>query len=295
VILPGGERGKGDRIRRHGASRAPAPTAGNRCKQTIRCSLDEVPFVPTFVGVHRWLKVILFFLSAAVGEWGYADFHCPPPIGGSPKLAARSAEERLVFIQKHIDRDAHRARIWAWTWAGVYSALATLNFGLTFSEDHGTRLEGYVGGGSSLLGLSILGLLPLKVMRDQHRLKAQISRGGDRCELLAEAERLLARDAKSEAFGKSPLVWGGTFIYSLGLGFLLGPGLGRWQAAVISASTGTVIGELQVITQPDALPKISRRYLSGDLSENDEKQKVGWGAAPIWSSTEVGLAVKVSF
>jgi hypothetical protein len=246
-------------------------------------------------GVRRRAFLASLLWSVLLDATGRADPHCPLPTGSSPTLASRSTEERLAFIQKHIERDAQRARIWAWTWAGLYSALATVNFGLTASNNRGTRVEGYVGGASSLLGLSILGILPLKVMRDQHRLDERLARGGDRCELLAEAERYLARDAKSEAFGKSPLVWGGTFIYSLGLGFLLGPGLGRWQAATISATTGTIIGELQVITQPGALPDVQRRYLAGNLSESRAAPKVSWRAAPIWSTTEVGLSVLLSF
>ena len=86
------------------------------------------------------------------------------------------------------------------------------------------------------------------------------------CSLVAEAERLLLRDAASEEFGRGPLVHVGNFALNLGLGLLIALGFGHGVVAAISTIVGIVVGEIQVATQPTGAVALLQRYRAGDLT-----------------------------
>ncbi len=187
--------------------------------------------------------------------------------GGSPALAARTTDERIAAIQRGLREGARRARIWAWSWAGIYSAL-TVGQLASLPLRHGDdRLDVTIGAPGAFLGVLVLIISPLKVMGDQRRLDALLrSPAGDRCALLAEAERLLVRDAASEELSHSPVVHAGNFLFNLGLGLALGLAFGHWVQGVITTAVGFTVGEIQVATQPMDLPALLSRYRSGDLT-----------------------------
>jgi hypothetical protein len=120
----------------------------------------------------------------------------------------------------------------------------------------------------SLLGVAALGFLPLKVMADQRELDrllvAPAGRGS--CSLLADAERMLLRDAGSEEFGRGPLVHIGNFVLNLGLGLIIGLGFGHGTVAAISTLVGIVVGEIQIASQPTGSISLLERYRAGDLA-----------------------------
>ena len=121
----------------------------------------------------------------------------------------------------------------------------------------------------SAIGVAALAFLPLKVMADQSDLEQLLQAphpGRDACSLVAEAERLLLRDAASEEFGRGPLVHVGNFALNLGLGLLIALGFGHGVVAAISTIVGIVVGEIQVATQPTGAVALLQRYRAGDLT-----------------------------
>ena len=210
--------------------------------------------------------------------------HCQSIPGGTTALGRLDAQERIDFIQASLRRGARRARIWAWTWAGIYSTLTAgeLVLGLTASSSD-TKIDDFVGAGASFVGVAVLGILPLKVLGDQRWLERRLKHvrlDEDRCAILADAERLLLRDAASEAFGSGPLVHAGSLLFNAALGVFLGAVFGHWDQAAITALTGAAVGEIQIVTQPTDVVRSLSRYRNGDLGIGPARVPPAWMLVP---------------
>jgi len=244
-----------------------------------------------------WRQATLLLLLVTASTSG-AETHCRPIAGGTEALTFIGAETRLHFIQGRLRHGARRARIWSWTWAGVYSASAVINFGLAISADDDSRPGRYVGAGASLVGVASLAALPLKVMRDQRWLDRRIASAPadtDPCALLADAERLLLRGAASEAFGRGPLVHVGTFLFNTGIALILTLGYNRAEEGMIAAFIGLAVGELQIATQPVDVIHDLRRYRAGDLSVPTSRPALGWSILPDISRNQGGVRLTLAF
>jgi hypothetical protein len=149
------------------------------------------------------------------------------------------------------------------------------------------RIDGFIGAGSAAIGIAAMQLMPLKVIGDERRLRAA-GPGTDRCALLAEAERLLERDARSEAFGTSPLMQAGSLVFNVGLAVVLGAGFHHFRTAGITLGVGAVVGELEIATQPTHSIDALRRYRAG-LLEHTEKPARSWTIVPSVGAGEYGL------
>jgi hypothetical protein len=207
-----------------------------------------------------------------------ADNSCPVIAGGAATLATIDASARLAFIQRGIRRDAHNVRIWAWTWAALYSGTTVANaLRIPFSDSEG-RKDASVATGGALLGVAALAFMPLKVMADQGELDRLLESppgGRDACALVADAERLLVRDAASEEFGRSPLVHAGNFILNLGIGLLLSLAFGHGIAGAISMVIGFVVGEIQIATQPTGSVRVLEDYRAGEFGRSIQETAAG--------------------
>ena len=205
--------------------------------------------------------------------------------------------ERLAFIQRRVNEDAQRVRIWTWSWTGIYSGLVAFNavrLGLADSRD--AVVDSAFGTGASMLGLAFVAIMPPAVLRDQPRLARIVERSRfetHRCGLVAAAERILVRDAASEAFGRGPLVPAGSFVFNMGL--LIGAGFGRWQTGGIVTATGILIGELQQFTIRTRLDKTLARYRRGDLGGASVAKPVAWTLVPVLDLHHAGLSAGFSF
>lgn len=227
-----------------------------------------------------------------------ADERCAAIAGGSARLAAIDAGERLRFVEGALEHGARRARQWAWGWAGIYSAIATYNFARLADADEAGRIDYLVGGSASLVGVATLAIHPLGVMRDQRRLERHERAGWPAepgvCARLAFAEHLLLRDAASEKLGVSALTHAGSFLFNAGLSLLLGVVFGHWSQAAITGFTGLAVGELQIATQPVDVVHALTRYRDGQLV-----QPTGWlrgfALAPLLSPNRAGIALSLTF
>jgi hypothetical protein len=221
---------------------------------------------------------------------------CAPIEGGSSVLEHIDANQRLAFIRERLAADARRARIWSWTWGAAYGAIAGTYYVLSGVESGGDRVNDLVNAAAASVGLAVLVILPLNVMHDQTWLEKRLARAPNDhvCAKLADAERLLIRDAESEAFGKSPLVHVGNIAFNLGLGLLLGVGYGHWNEAAQAWFVGAAVGELQIVTQPvDAVYDL-RRYRFG-LIGHSAADRPRIAVVPLVSPRNLGLGLALQF
>lgn len=204
------------------------------------------------------LAMLLLVSTTAVAE-------CPLPATASGSLHGRPAAERLRYLSRALDADAASARTWGLAWGTVYG-VGTLGqiaaMPLLGPEDQKDFVVG-IASTAVGVGFTILGLP--EVMADAPAFAARAAGGGDECELLAEAERLIVKDAANELSGVTWYLHAANVAFNLGLGLVIGLGFGHWLSALINFVTGAAIGEGTIFTLPTALNGAWARYLSGDL------------------------------
>lgn len=203
--------------------------------------------------------------------------------GGTPALGAIDAETRLHWLDQHLASGAARARIWAWTWRGAYTAITigevVLAVTAKTTED---RAADIVGASSAFIGVAANLVLPLKVIGDQRWWQKHYAGShDDTCSLLNTAELLFVRDAESEAFGVGPLVHVGNFVINIAGGLVLGLGYGRWPAFAYTSLVGIAVGEIMVATQPTDVIEDLRLYRAGELAAKPNKPRLGLAMAPM--------------
>ena len=196
--------------------------------------------------------LVLTLLLVSAGRAGAVE--CAPIAGGGPALGRIDAAVRLRFLRDRMRVAAHKTRIWTWTWAGLYSSLIVYNLAQLSGADRTKEIDLGVGAAASGVGVLSIALAPQEVIADQYWLERRLRHapsGTDVCALIADAERLLIRDAKSSAFGKSAMVHGGNFAFNIGVGFLLGFGFHHWDQAAIQGLAGIAVGEIMSWSQPN--------------------------------------------
>ena len=216
-------------------------------------------------------------------------------VGGEPALQRLNADVRLRFIRERLRVDARHARIWSYSWGTIYSAVATGQFVAAPLVSHASGLDLYVGGGAALIGVIPVVFTPLKVMGDEERLDELEAENpqADPCATLAQAEKLLTRDAANEARGQSLLFHGGNVVLNVGLFLVLGAGFGHWTSATISLLTGLATGEVMIFTQPVGAVEALRDYRRGDFGT--PSARVRMGIAPLLAKDRSGLVLSVTF
>jgi hypothetical protein len=218
--------------------------------------------------------------------------------GGSVALGAADPGRRLRFVQRRLDADAQRVRIWAWSWAGIYSSLVVINgVRLIRSTKRGDIIDNTVATAGSAFGLLVLSIMPPAVLRDEPKLARIVSRYGtdDDCVVLAAAEKILLRDAASEAFGKGPLVHAGNFAFNMALGVLIGAYFHRWTTAMIVAPVAIAVGELQTMTVVTHIRDTLALYREGQLDSTTARSKPTWTLMPQLGRDQIGLGLGVKF
>jgi hypothetical protein len=242
-----------------------------------------------------WLALAVLLLLLLPAPPARAT-QCRAIDGGVPELAAIDAETRLRWIDHRLSVDAKRARIWAITWGMAYGSLTIgqLAF-LSFAHETQDRANYVVGASASFIGVLAGVFLPLKIMGDQtwwERHYAR-SRGDDPCALLNTAERLLIRDAESEAFGVGPLVHIGNFAINIAAGLVLGLGYDKWDAFATVTLVGIVVGEVQASTQPTDAVEDLRLYRAAHLDERPQPPRLGLALAPMLLRDGAGMTLSL--
>jgi hypothetical protein len=249
------------------------------------------------VGYSRAGCVLVIAVVVCRSSLG-AAIECTPIEGGSARLAASDAEARLDFIQQHLRLEARHARQWAWIWGSVYGSLAVAQLATLPARSSDTRANAYVGAGAAAIGALVIAVQPPKVIHDQVWLDARLRRfrsdpAVDRCALVAEAEQLLLRDARDEAFARGALVHAAAFAFNLGLGLTLALGFQQVDQGAIVAASGVAIAEIQIFTHPGRTPEALRRYQAGDLHPGPMQRDVRVMVLPALSRESAGLVLRV--
>jgi hypothetical protein len=190
-----------------------------------------------------------------------------------PACPARAAGDdcaaRLAWIDARLARTGHRARVWSWSWGLGLGALTVGSLALVPFVADEERPDWYVSGFTSAVGILPLMIAPLEVMHDATDLHARLAvlpADADRCALVADAERRLARDAEGEAAGRAWWNHALNVAVNGGAGLFLGLAYDRWQSGLVTAVVGTAIGEAMIFTQPVDSVEDERAYRAGAIS-----------------------------
>lgn len=234
------------------------------------------------------MLVLLAGASARPDEW-----HCPTIVGGNAALAALDPGRRILYVQRRLDEDARRVRILAWSFAALYTGLTVGNGArLRVVHTHGDKVDQVFATAASAFGLVVLAIMPPAVLRDHTRLTRIVrsyESSDDRCGVLAAAERILLRDAKSEAFGRGPMVHVGNFAFNAAIGILL---LTVWHhsaTAQLVAPVAIAGGELQQGLLWTHTNDALETYRSGHLDDRSPTHApLSWSLVPRLGHGHVG-------
>jgi hypothetical protein len=219
--------------------------------------------------------------------------------GGAPALGEVDAAERLAFLRRGLADAAHRARIWSWTFGISYGALAALQLAVSPAFSSDDRPNYWIGGSAAALGVLVVLVMPLKVMRDHRWLEARIERappGEDPCAPLADAERLLLRDARSERFGRAWYIHVGNLLFNIGIGLTLSLAFQHYAVGSTTAIIGATVGEIQINTQPKGSVELLDRYRAGNLGPPPAAARMlSWRLAPLTGGGVWGLGATGTF
>lgn len=247
--------------------------------------------------MRRPILLALALVAARSAPGGAVE--CRVIAGGAPSLAQVDARVRLEFIQRELRLGARKARIWSWGWAAAFSAIATGEAVVSLVSPAEQRGDSLVGGAAALVGLLTVVIAPLPVMRDQRWLDRRVARAlpaADPCALLADAERLLLRDAAGEQLLRGWYAHVATLLFNVGTALIIGFGFGHGAIAALNAAAGSVIGEVKINTQPTHSIDALARYRAGELTASGARADApAWFVLPVASRDTAGLGVVVRF
>ena len=235
-------------------------------------------------GLRRLVDVVVFaaFLATSTSFAARAAERCPPGAGGGAALAAIDPRQRLAFIDDHLARTAHRAQVWTWGWGVGIGAATVANLVPLLFVAPESRIDWYVGAGTTIIGVVPLLIAPLDVVGDSRELRARLaarSPTDDVCALLADAERSLVRDAQNQADGQRWWLHVGNIVLNTGVGAFLALGYHHWSAGAFNAILGSAIGEAIILTQPTSTIDDLRSYKAGALGPPARPIALVYGAA----------------
>lgn len=220
---------------------------------------------------------------------------CAPTITGGEALHGIDAETRLRFLGGRLNAASRASKIWTGSWIGVYSALTIGSAALIPLVKHEQRVDYYFSAGTSAVGLISLGLAPLRAIADARWFNKHAPQESV-CAAVADAERLLARDAASEAECQKPLIHIGNIALNFGSLLVMGFVFNRWGPAALQGLAGTLIGEIMIVSTPTVATNALAAYRRGDLTGKPPPSvAMSLGVAPLIFVDGGGMAVGAKF
>ena len=219
---------------------------------------------------RRAVAAFALLALAALAPSAHAET-CAPSVAVAPtgpRLGTLDPELRLRYIDAELARSAHKAQVWTWGWGIALGIGAVANLAPLLWVPKDERVDWYVGAFTNTVGIVPLVIAPLDVIGDSRELRARLATRGttDVCVLLADAETRLVHDARNQADGRRWWLHVANFALNAGVGLFLGVGFHHWQNGLLQFSTGAVIGEIIIFTQPTGAIGSLRRYRDGDLA-----------------------------
>jgi len=179
-------------------------------------------------------------------------------------LGEVDAEARLGYVRAKLVRARKHATGWMVLFGSFNASVVIGQLASLPTTKPEERPDHYVCATAAAIGLlSIVAVPPAPILAERRLARLEARWGGDRCGLLAEAERLLFGAARRQRFATSWLMHVGSFVFNTGVGLVLGLGFDRWQTGAISSSVGVLIGEIMFLSQPNYLVEDAERYKSG--------------------------------
>jgi hypothetical protein len=261
--------------------------------------------------VRWWVGGAALLLSSSVA---HADT-CPVPEGGSTKLAAMDARDRIAFLEQTLHDQARYARTWKWAWFGI--GLATLSASVgqavgwaVFTDSSNPKREPNIIDNSIVAGFSVVGpfaalLFSLRVETDAPAVDQLLRDTGGgtagTCLVLARMEELLLLGGKEERFNTA---WFQHVIAIVGVGALFtilaveaatasDPVVQQehWVNAITNSVGGLFLTEGQILTTPTGAASNYERYLNGVAAP--VRKKLAFSIIPNFSTP--GLSLRVTF
>jgi hypothetical protein len=146
--------------------------------------------------------------------------------------------------------EAHRARVWRYSWTGVNAALAVGSFVVVPLVDAEDRPDWVVSGAGSAVTALTTWFLPLRVESAEAELAAL-----PRAERARHVRRLVLESSEDE---HDRITWPWHLVnvgFSALAGGIIAFGYGHYESGLITALGSTALGEAQLLTQPTGLPR----------------------------------------
>jgi len=207
---------------------------------------------------------------AARATSAYAEVRCPPPPGAEPQLGEIDGHARLVWIDQRLSREAPRMNFWNWGWAiaiggaGVGTLIAA-----PFASPE-SRVDYYTGAAAAAIGVAPFIFSPPRVVADARELHGKMVGAPPRtdpevCQLLAEAEQKLVRDARNAHATTAWWAHLGNLVFNTGIVLFEGLAYQRWTGGLINGISGVAVGEAVILSQPTRNIDDLAAYNRGDL------------------------------
>lgn len=159
------------------------------------------------------------------------------------------AQDTARCDERLITEEAHRARVWRYSWTGINAALAVGGFVAAPLVDREDRPDWIIGGAGSVLTAATTWFWPLEVEAAEEELLALPP-----AERVKQLPRLLAKSAADE---RARVTWP-WHVVNFGIGALTGGiiafGYDHYESGIITGAGAFALGELQLFTQPTSLP-----------------------------------------
>ncbi len=217
-----------------------------------------------------------------------------PALAACPDDAARQAATmHIAELRAELGEQAHYSRIWSVAWTAGLTAMTLGQAGLTLvTKDPGTRADLWVGAGAALISAVYMFLSPPEVVDDARKFEVlATTAGADKCEVLAEGQRLLLSAAADEENGRGWVTQLLNAALNTAVLLVLGLGFGRWwPSGVVGGVGGELTAEATIYTQPHGLPGFVARaradgWLPPPTHRSRQAARAASGAAPVFSLT----------
>jgi len=261
----------------------------------------------------RWWVCWGILLSSSVAA--AETVTCPAPTGGSSKLAALDASERIAFLHRTVDAQATYARRWKWAWFTIGSVTTASSLGVTIgfavgggapNVQQANVIDNAIVSGFSLFTPAFSLLFALRVESDAPVIDALLRDTGEgtagTCMVLSRVEELFAKDADDEAFNTG---WFAQITAMLGLGAMFSimaveaastwtsnrsVSEAHWLNAGLNTGVGLILTEAQILTTPTGAASAYKRYLKGELGGSAPKVHASLGPLPQAPGLLIGLS-----
>ncbi len=187
---------------------------------------------------------------------------CPVPNSSM----GQSDEQRLAFLSAVARREASHIGLWKLLSGATFALLSIGQLVLAPVVAEAEKTDYYWGAGYSALGLTST-LLPAPAVYERGAAFAdEAARATDenRCQLIAEGERLLSQGADGETLQTKWYTHAINVAVNVSLGAILGLGYQHWRNAIINTLAGIAISETILFTKPHGLISAWRTYTQGE-------------------------------